>query len=333
MGLPSLYEAAQDGLSETVSSEAAVWEAAILAKLPGHRLVAKRQLVGIMLFVLVAEKHLPNCAAARVTQLGTGPLGAGNKGAAAASLILYGSTLCIIGAHLAAGSKGPSARNKDTQQILAGLSFPRSSQAAASSSSSEGGGDAPPPPALPSTVDAHDFIIWCGDLNYRLSMKDDDARAIAQAKQWQSLMGSDELRLSQLSGAAWAGFSEGDMRFPPTYKYDTHSDGMRGRRHAGPPETSRFLTACACLCAVCPVRLSLSLSRIRHLLQTARARVDRPHPLAHLAARAVRLVHIARQPAPFGPPAGLRLTAAQPTYNLRRFAVEPSRGGPPLWPS
>ena len=228
VGLPSLYEAAQDGLSETVSSEAAVWEAAILAKLPGHRLVAKRQLVGIMLFVLVAEKHLPNCAAARVTQLGTGPLGAGNKGAAAASLILYGSTLCIIGAHLAAGSKGPSARNKDTQQILAGLSFPRSSQAAASSSSSEGGGDAPPPPALPSTVDAHDFIIWCGDLNYRLSMKDDDARAIAQARQWQSLMGSDELRLSQLSGAAWAGFSEGDMRFPPTYKYDTHSDGMRG---------------------------------------------------------------------------------------------------------
>ena len=59
-------------------------------------------------------------------------------------------------------------------------------------------------------------------------MKDDDARAIAQSRQWQSLMGSDELRLSQLSGAAWAGFSEGDMRFPPTYKYDTHSDGMRG---------------------------------------------------------------------------------------------------------
>lgn len=89
-----------------VSAGAAVWETAVTNFLPQHTVVAKQELVGMVLIVLVASPHVAACSAARVTHMGTGPLGAGNKGAVAASLTIYGSSICIICSHLASGSKG-----------------------------------------------------------------------------------------------------------------------------------------------------------------------------------------------------------------------------------
>ena len=95
-----------NGLDDVLSTEPLLWEAAICAALPTHALVARKQLVGMVLWVLVSEKHKASCSSARVASIGTGALGAGNKGAVAASLTLYGSTIAFVGSHLAAGSKG-----------------------------------------------------------------------------------------------------------------------------------------------------------------------------------------------------------------------------------
>ena len=62
---------------------------------------------------------------------------------------------------------GPSARNAEMCKLRAELSFASVA-------------DAPPDqPAPPTNVDAHDAIVWCGDLNYRVAMDDDKARARA----------------------------------------------------------------------------------------------------------------------------------------------------------
>lgn len=251
-----------DGLSDSMSAEAVRWEIALCAQLPAHRIVAKKQLVGMVLFVFVLEVHLASCASVRVASLGTGPLGAGNKGAVAASLSLYGSAVAVVGSHLAAGSKGahlhicskhhararhrtapsnaclthtapragPSARNRDMATITASLAFP----------SGDAGGNAG---TLPVSLAQHEHVLWGGDLNYRIMRPDDEVRALASVGgDLSSLIAADELRLSLASGDAWGGYAESALTFAPTYKFDLHSDAYdTSAKRRAPAWTDRIL--------------------------------------------------------------------------------------------
>ena len=130
-----------------------------------------------------------------------GPLGVGNKGAVAASLVVGGSTLCFVSAHLASGHKGPEPRNRDVASIQAGLEFPMPTA---------------PTPKLPLTIGAHDFVVWAGDLNYRIAMRDEDVRAYLEQDDLGSLAAADELRSAQASGTALPGYDEaGPLSFAP----------------------------------------------------------------------------------------------------------------------
>ena len=101
---------APDGLLEPLSTDVAAFETALRAMLPSHVLIAKKQLVGIVLFIFVKQQHAAACTAARVAHIGAGPFGAGNKGAVAASFRLYGTTVCFVCSHLPAGAKGVHTR-------------------------------------------------------------------------------------------------------------------------------------------------------------------------------------------------------------------------------
>ena len=92
---------------------------------------------------------------------------------------------------------------------------------------------------LPSTAGSHELLVWCGDLNYRVAMKDAEARAcarqpgasnaleessplasgsiffrfvfvaaVAEQRAWDTLRAADELLLSKAAGDAWGGFAE-----------------------------------------------------------------------------------------------------------------------------
>ena len=196
-------------LSQPLSSQAAAWASAVSSALTGQSLVlvARRQLVGVLLLVYVRDRHAPNCYA-RVGMLGTGPLGVGNKGAVATSLLLYGgTTLCLVGCHLAAGTKGPSARDRDAAAIEASLTFPPAGQRT----------------ALPLTISAHEFVVWFGDLNYRIQLPDDTVHAMVQQEDYGSLAAADELRRGQADGRVLPSYAEGALDFAPTYKYDPHT--------------------------------------------------------------------------------------------------------------
>jgi CRP-like cAMP-binding protein len=71
----------------------------------------------------------------------------------------------------------------------------------------------------------HDFIIWFGDLNYRVSetLNTQDVYAhIQSGERGLAALGQhDQLRIEMNKGKVFDGFQEGDFtRFPPTYKYE-----------------------------------------------------------------------------------------------------------------
>ena len=242
-----------DGLDEWLSAEALAWQMALSEKLPKHTLVAKKQQIGNVLFVFATKALAPQCAA-RVAAIGTGPLGAGNKGAVAASLVLQGSTLCILCAHLAAGNKGPSPRNKEFATISANLSFalatdpnsPRTTGAAA---------------VTPEVVDAHDVVIWAGDLNYRIALPDLEVHSLLSQQKLAGLAEKDELTVARSSGAAFGGFEEGPLNFRPTYKYDPDSDLYdTSSKKRAPAWTDRILWKAGTNCTA----LSYGRHELRH---------------------------------------------------------------------
>lgn len=236
-----------DGLSEPLSYEAATWEAMLTSKLCAtHQLVARKQQVGTCLFAFATEEQASACLA-RVSAIGTGPLGAGNKGAVAASLSLRGgSTLCLLSAHLAAGNKGPGARNKDVATILSKMTFstvPSVVSASAAPAATDATATSEPAAHLqPLTVDEHDFVVWGGDLNYRIVLPDVEVHTLVEAQDFASLAAADELKLAQSAGTALADYVEGALSFAPTYKYDagsTQYDTSSKRR--APAWTDRVL--------------------------------------------------------------------------------------------
>ena len=151
---------------KTLSSEAVLWADELHKVMPSHVVVAKAELVGMVIFVLISAQHAAGCRSARVAHMGMGPLGAGNKGAVAASLSLYERSVCFICAHFASGTKHLDARNKQMRTLLSDLHFPNDAEEGSTSS-------------LPESPGAHDVVIWCGDLNYRIAKRDADTRARA----------------------------------------------------------------------------------------------------------------------------------------------------------
>jgi len=86
-------------------------------------------------------------------------------------------------------------------------------------------------------------VIWLGDLNYRLLEGEGrGARELVERHEWAALLERDQLRAEQKAGRVFAGWEEGRIVFPPTYKYvagshayammsiaDSSADGSRSR--------------------------------------------------------------------------------------------------------
>uniref|UniRef100_A0A453ITE9 Inositol polyphosphate-related phosphatase domain-containing protein n=1 Tax=Aegilops tauschii subsp. strangulata TaxID=200361 RepID=A0A453ITE9_AEGTS len=47
-------------------------------------------------------------------------------------------------------------------------------------------------------------------------------------RNWKALLEKDQLRIEQRGGRVFAGWNEGRIYFPPTYKYSTNSDKYAG---------------------------------------------------------------------------------------------------------
>ena len=126
---------------------------------PGYKLVAERQLIGLLLLVWVSPIILPQISWVSTTSVGTGLMGyMGNKGAVTARLVLGGTTrLVFINSHLSAGTGKTEAerRNWDAAQVISRTRYDPITDDAGIQHPGEKIGD-------------EDFAFWFGDLNYRL---------------------------------------------------------------------------------------------------------------------------------------------------------------------
>uniref|UniRef100_A0ACD5TZG3 Uncharacterized protein n=1 Tax=Avena sativa TaxID=4498 RepID=A0ACD5TZG3_AVESA len=217
----------------------------------GYRLVASKQMVGIFLCVWVRADLVPRVTSLRVSCVGRGIMGyMGNKGSISISLSLQGSTvststsLCFVCTHLASGEKDGDEvrRNCDVAEILKRTRFHRFSRQ--------------PPPLSPETILEHDKVIWLGDLNYRLTSSStggdggSETRGLLERNEWRALLERDQLRAEQRAGRVFGGgrWEEGEIRFPPTYKYLAESDtyAMAALSSSGKPSRDKKRTPAWC---------------------------------------------------------------------------------------
>ncbi|WOL04674.1 type I inositol polyphosphate 5-phosphatase 8-like [Canna indica] len=197
--------------------------AAASSTAPRHRgedycLVASKQMVGIFLCVWVRAGLVQGISSLKVSCVGRGIMGyMGNKGSISISMTLHGTSFCFVCTHLASGEKDGDEvrRNSDVMEIMKRTKFLQSHRINAAAAYY-----AP----SPETISKHDKIIWLGDLNYRLACTHSETQELLQKNNWQALLEKDQLRIEQRAGRVFAGWEEGRIWFPPTYKYMANSD-------------------------------------------------------------------------------------------------------------
>uniref|UniRef100_A0AAY4D883 phosphoinositide 5-phosphatase n=1 Tax=Denticeps clupeoides TaxID=299321 RepID=A0AAY4D883_9TELE len=167
------------------------------------------RLVGIMLLCYVKKEHAEHVSEVEAETVGTGIMGRmGNKGGVAIRFHFHNSDICVVNSHLAAHVEEYERRNQDYRDICARIQFRQQD-----------------PTLPPLTIMKHNIVLWLGDLNYRISDLDvDQVKDLIAKKDFEMLHSCDQLKRQMEEDAVFVGFTEGDIEFQPTYKYDTGSD-------------------------------------------------------------------------------------------------------------
>nr|XP_055064432.1 synaptojanin-1 isoform X6 [Misgurnus anguillicaudatus] len=165
-------------------------------------LLASEQLVGVCLFIFIRPQHAPFIRDVAVDTVKTGMGGAtGNKGGVAIRMLFHTTSICFVCSHFAAGQSQVKERNDDYNEIARKLSFP-----------------------MGRLLYSHDYVFWCGDFNYRISLPNEEVKELIKQQNWEALVAGDQLVEQKNAGQVFRGFIEGKLDFAPTYKYDLFSE-------------------------------------------------------------------------------------------------------------
>ncbi|XP_059063219.1 type IV inositol polyphosphate 5-phosphatase 7-like [Cryptomeria japonica] len=182
-----------------------------------YSLVASKQMVGMFLCVWVRSDLRQHVRDLRVSCVGRGLMGyLGNKGSISISMSFQGTSFCFVCSHLASGEKGCDMirRNYDVMEIIKRTHFPQMDKILGKKTSE--------------SILEHDRVIWLGDLNYRLALQHADTKKLVEKNDWEALLHKDQLLIEKKTGNIFEGWNEGNIYFPPTYKYCKNSDHYAG---------------------------------------------------------------------------------------------------------
>ncbi|KAK6200271.1 inositol-1,4,5-triphosphate 5-phosphatase [Scheffersomyces amazonensis] len=157
--------------------------------------------MSLFLFVKKSQVHNITQVAGSSKKTGLGGIAA-NKGACGVRFDYGATSFALVTSHLAAGISAIVERYNDYATIMGGLTFTRNY-----------------------TLKDHDHLIWFGDLNYRIALPNDHCRALIESGAFDELISLDQLSQEMdTKGGAFFGFSEGSVKYYPTYKYDKGTD-------------------------------------------------------------------------------------------------------------
>ncbi|CAG5116105.1 unnamed protein product, partial [Candidula unifasciata] len=164
-----------------------------------------RQLSGICLMLFVKRSYLPYVYNIESEVTKTGFKGMwGNKGASSVRLDFMGMNLIVVNSHLAAHKESIKERIENIDNILDGQKFRDRDT---------------------DNIMDHDYVFWIGDLNFRVeNMSYNRTLDLIRDEDYKTLAENDQLRLIMEEGLAFVGFHEGELTFPPTYKFDAGTD-------------------------------------------------------------------------------------------------------------
>ncbi|XP_011549893.3 type II inositol 1,4,5-trisphosphate 5-phosphatase [Plutella xylostella] len=186
------------------------WFHAVMAGVD-HRVkytkVEKVRLVGMLLIVLIQEKHHQHVRNIVCDTVGTGIMGKmGNKGGVAIRFDFHSTSLCFVNSHLAAHVEDIERRNQDFRDICSRTRFVQPAQQS-------------------KAIKDHDQVYWIGDLNYRITELDRaSVKKLIDENNFASVLEFDQLKQQHKLHQAFSGYTEGEINFRPTYKYDPGTD-------------------------------------------------------------------------------------------------------------
>jgi hypothetical protein len=146
----------------------------VLSRDRKYVLVTYQQLVGVCLYIFIRAIHANFLRDIAIDCVKTGLGGtAGNKGAVAIRFVLFSTSFCFICAHFTAGQSQVNERNADYTEITKKILFP-----------------------LGRTLDAHDYVFWCGDFNYRIDVDKEEIKQLIKNHEISKLLMHDQLKVS-----------------------------------------------------------------------------------------------------------------------------------------
>ncbi|XP_069065934.1 phosphatidylinositol 3,4,5-trisphosphate 5-phosphatase 2-like isoform X2 [Pleurodeles waltl] len=168
-----------------------------------YKAVAVQSLWSIKMAVLVRPEHERRISHITASSVKTGIANTlGNKGAVGVSFLFNGTSFGFVNCHLASGCEKTSRRNQNYLDILRSLAI----------------GDRKLGVFDISLRFNH--LFWFGDLNYRLDMEVQDVLNHVNKKEFDILRAMDQLNLEREKNKVFLRFSEEEISFPPTYRYE-----------------------------------------------------------------------------------------------------------------
>ena len=72
------------------------------------------------------------------------------------------------------------------------------------------------------SLQQHDIILWCGDMNFRVEKSFEAAKSLIWQKHYSKLAQFDQLNANK--DVCFPGFKEHEFDYPPTFKFLPNSD-------------------------------------------------------------------------------------------------------------
>lgn len=175
-----------------------------LLKERGYIAVKSEQMQGLLLILFSKRDHILHIreVESEYTRTGLGGMW-GNKGAVSIRFSLYGCSVCVVNAHLAAHDHMLDERIKDYEKIVEEHKFHvKTTQ----------------------EIFQHDYVFWFGDLNFRLTgettTSPQDIKDLVEKDRLEDLIQKDQLSMIRRQGRAFTQLEERLPAFPPTFKFE-----------------------------------------------------------------------------------------------------------------